>query len=143
MLLITSNVFGIQLSDLVGSWKGARTQTENGVGTRSKMTLSGRISKGTLTLKEIGFSPQWGRYTGNHRFAKGGKFTSSVIASGIILASASGSWKIDGDQITMAFTNKNFGGTSKFNGGVTVDKNDNFRFSATSKGVKLVISGKP
>jgi hypothetical protein len=137
LTLTLSSASAIELGDFIGSWRGKRTETTDGVGISAKATFKGnRGADGGLVLIGKTDTPTWGMVSSRHVFYKNGKYsTKSTTSFGFIIASGSGTWRKSGADILTTVKSAHVSGRWKTIG------NQRFRYSGMSGETKVVLTG--
>ncbi|MCB1132771.1 MAG: hypothetical protein KDN05_16730 [Verrucomicrobiae bacterium] len=143
LAILATQVSAIQLKDLLGTWKGKRTELQSGVGGYSNATLIGkRTSDGGVIVTEIGTSKWIGAYKIKHTFQKNGTYRSKQTLYGLILATSSGKWRIKGSAISISGVGRSSSGSSKFSGLLRKPTKKTLVYSGKSGSISVTIRGK-
>lgn len=136
--LFVSNVYAIQLKDLVGQWSGTRKETVNGVGATTKVSIITISKSGSVATMVKGNSPLLGPFVAKENFSKDGKFTESVTTtSGFIVASNKGTWKIKNGLIEIKSSGGSLSGNVTIRGSIQTFGKNQIKYQGTSNSAKV------
>ena len=135
--LLVANADAIQLKDLVGEWAGTRKETVNGVGAATKVTVKSVIKSGGVATVVKGNSTLIGPFVANEIFSKDGKFSESITASGFIVASNKGTWKIKNGLIEIRSSGGSLSGNVTIRGTVQTFGKNQIKYQGTSNSAKV------
>lgn len=140
-LTVAHQAAALDFYELEGSWKGIRTETRDGAGTYTAAKLyAAKKSDGSLAVTESGSSKTFGKYTVKHVFKKSGKYQATLIDSGEILATTTGSWTKTNDTINMSGRTQNGTTTTTFSGSIKRVSDTKVIYVGKSGGIVVKIS---
>jgi hypothetical protein len=143
LALTISAASAMQLEDLIGTWRGKRTETRDGVGHSANVTWVGtRRPDDGLALVGKGKFPIWGMVTMKIIFHKNGKCSSITIADpGFVLSSGSGTWKKSDGDILISEKGGSVSGAKEAHGRFRLLDKNHFRYTGTSGDSRVKFSG--